>query len=74
MKALILAAGRASSLLVAEHGVEHTCLLDVGAHLHASQGDEADPWIVDLARQERGELGSNLVGDAIGTGALGHGK
>src|SRR5207245_4447425 len=50
---------RAPSLFVAEHRVEHARLLDIGADLHASQGDEADPWIVDLARQESRELGAN---------------
>ena len=65
-------AARAPSLLVAKHRVEHAGLLDVGADLHASQGDESDPWIVDLARQKRRELGSNLVGHPIGTRALRH--
>jgi hypothetical protein len=27
---------------------------------------------VHLAREEQGELASNLLGDAVGTGALGH--
>src|SRR5262245_11216969 len=42
-----------SGLLVAERGVEHPRQLQVGRDLDARQGDEADPRIVDLARQQR---------------------
>src|SRR5437588_69382 len=63
---------RAARLVVAEGGVEDARLLDVGADLDAGQRHEPDARIVDFARQERRELGADLVGDAIGTRALRH--
>jgi hypothetical protein len=38
---------------VAHHRVEDARLLEVGRHLHAGQGDEADPGIVDDATTEQ---------------------
>ena len=61
-----------AGLVVAERGVEDARLLEVGRHLHAGEGDEADARIVHLARQQQRELAADLIGDAVWTGALGH--
>ena len=47
-------------------------MLQVGLTLHARQRDEPDPGIVDLAREQHRQLAADLIGDAIGTGTLGH--
>ena len=47
-------------------------VLQVGRHLDAGDGDEPDPRVVHLAGEHRRQLVANLIGDAIGTGALRH--
>ena len=68
------AAAVRAGLVVAERRVEDARLLKIGRHLHARDGHEPDARIVHLARQEQRELGANLVGDAVGTGSLGHAR
>src|SRR5262249_22083497 len=56
----------------AERGVEHPRLLQIRAHLHPGQRHEPDAGIVHFARQQIGELASNLIRDTVGAGALRH--
>ncbi len=65
---------RFAGLCVAEHRIQDAGHLQIGADLDARQRDEADPGIVNLPGEQRRELASDLIGDAIGTGTLGHGK
>ena len=58
--------------LVAEHRVEHPRELNVRTHLHAGERDESEAGIVNLAREQLRQFAANLIGDAIGPGALGH--
>src|SRR5688500_15275863 len=58
---------------IAEAGVEHPGMLEIGAHLNAGHRHEADPGIVQLARNHRRDLGADLVGDTIWSGSLSHG-
>src|SRR3954463_13551334 len=58
--------------VVAERGVVNARLLQIRRDRDAGDGDEADPRIVDLARQHRGNLAANLVGHPCGSGALRH--
>ncbi len=66
----------ASSVLsgsgIAEARVEHTGVLQVGAHLHTGDGDEPDAWIVQLARDDHADFRANLVRDALRSRALAH--
>ena len=50
---------------VADRGVEHARLLQVGRHLDVGDGEEADARIVDLAGEQFGELSADLVTDAV---------
>jgi hypothetical protein len=62
----------AASSLVAERRVVHASRLQVGADLHARERDKPDAGIVDIPAQQLRELGPELVGHAVWTGALGH--
>ena len=57
-------------LVVAERGVEHPRLLEVGCHLDAGDGDETDPRIVDVARQQQAELAPDLIRNTVWTRSL----
>src|SRR5712691_11508300 len=59
-------------LFVAKRGVVHARLLQIRRQLDAGHGHEADAGITHLPRQQDRELAADLVGDAIGTGALRH--
>ncbi len=66
------ALGVAPALLVAERSVVHASLLQVAAHLHPGQRHEPDARIVNLPGEQRGQLAADLIGHALGPGALRH--
>ena len=53
------------AVCIAEAGVVDARVLQIGAHLHARDRDEADTGIVQLARDHRRDFGANLIGDAV---------
>ena len=57
---------------VADRGVEHARLLQVGRDLDVGDGEEADARVVDLAGEQFGELSPDLVADTGGSGSLRH--
>jgi hypothetical protein len=57
---------------VAEQRVEDACLLQIRRDFHARQGHETDPWIVDMAREQRRQLLADFLTDAVGTRTLAH--
>src|SRR5688572_4751729 len=63
----VLARGR-----VAEARIEHARVLQVGADLHASDGDESHAGIVQLARDHHADFRANRIRDALRSRALTH--
>src|SRR5262245_50252884 len=62
--------GIATALLVAERRIVHARLLQIRADAHPRQRHEPDARIVNVAREQRRQLASDLIGDAIGSRAL----
>src|SRR5690606_1123129 len=57
--------GSAGALLIAAHdAVEDLGVIQVGAHLDCSDGDDANARIADLALQQRCQLAADLLIDA----------
>src|SRR5579862_7953969 len=52
--------------------VVDACELQVRRHLDARQRNEPDPRVVHFAGDEQCELAADLIGDAVGSGALRH--
>jgi len=59
-------------VVVAEHGVEHPCQLNIGAHLDARERHEPNARIVHLSCEQLCQLTSDLIGDALRPRTLGH--
>src|SRR5262245_40874110 len=59
-------------LVVAKGGIQHACLLKVWRDPHARERDETDARVVHFAGQQIGKLASDLIGNAVGSGALTH--
>ena len=57
---------------IAQGAVVDPRVLQIGADLHAGDGDEAQARVVQIARDHTGDLGTNLVGDSVGTCTLAH--
>src|SRR5262245_22567321 len=62
----------APRLLVAERRVEHARVLQIRGHLNACDRHKAQARIVNVAREQLTDFATNLIGNAIGTGTLGH--